>query len=174
MEEYLIKRYGSKEKAEAATRGLKEGVFGAYFNFLGPIGLSYEFRASLVMPGQVMRTNGYLFGPSEVAWRFSGGEVYPFGHAMHATSVAYHDGAQRAVSDKSFVTSPQQVLAFESMLKAQIGEWAIIQGSLRECVKAGSLVPLAKLIDEKGAKSAVGKQAARIKQFIASGGKEED
>jgi len=169
---FLKKRLGDEKAQGAFIRKMWVSLFGAYQEFL--FGPDFRFRASLVLPGQVMRTNGYLFGPSEVAWRFAHSEVCPFGYVMHATSVVYHDVAQRAVSDKSFVTSPRQVLAFESMLKAQIGEWAIIQETLRECTKAGSPAPLEKLIEEKGAKSAVAKQAARIKQFIASGGKEED
>jgi hypothetical protein len=148
VEEYLTKKYGSREKGEERLDGLMKYLTGAYGNLLGTM---YRFEASLRMPGRIMRTSGTLVDEDEVEWRFTGRDVHPRGYVMSAASVVIHEAAQRAVSEKPFVTVRRDVARMEAVLHPLAPpDLALLLKGLRAWVRERSFVSLDEVVSEGG------------------------
>jgi hypothetical protein len=86
----VIKRYGSEDKAEQALAPQLYRLAGAYLQFLAH---HFRFSATVVMPGQIVESNGTVDG-NEATWAFAHADIFPY-YRMTARSVTFKRANER-------------------------------------------------------------------------------
>ncbi|MCC7169508.1 MAG: hypothetical protein IT459_03590 [Planctomycetes bacterium] len=81
--------YGSTEKAEAVARRVLLGITGTFGS--PPAQAEFRFDCAVELPGQLLRTNGYLESERSAFWVFEGEDLFPQGQWLEAESFTPDD-----------------------------------------------------------------------------------
>lgn len=81
--------YGSTEKAEAVARRALLGITGTFGS--PPAQAEFRFDCAVELPGQLLRTNGYLESERSAFWVFEGADLFPQGQWLEAESFTPDD-----------------------------------------------------------------------------------
>ena len=148
-EEQLLERFGSDQAVDAwaeATLAQVGGLFGPGGTASG----SYNFRFHVQLPGQLLRSNGWLGDDGWTFLAFTGKEVYPSGQSLLAESVDWSP-------------SLNAILGLPPRNEVALGWMAALGGSnhqappagflatMQACARQASLIPLRNLVADEEA-----------------------
>ena len=81
--------YGTTEKAEDVARRVLLGITGTFGS--PPAQAEFHFDCAVELPGQLLRTNGYLETERSAFWVFEGEDLFPQGQWLEAESFTPDD-----------------------------------------------------------------------------------
>lgn len=81
--------YGSTDKAEDVSRRVLLGITGTFGS--PPAQAEFRFDCAVELPGQLLRTNGYLETERSAFWLFEGEDLFPQGQWLEAESFTPDD-----------------------------------------------------------------------------------
>jgi hypothetical protein len=126
-------RFGTTDAFErhAWRHGLR--LVGAYFQFLAH---GFDFRVSVVMPGQIVETNGLISG-DEASWTFSHDEVFPR-YRMRVRSVSFAPANDRGDGRSVIASSKNAALLADFIAKQKDADRDRILAALTGLAKTGN------------------------------------
>ncbi|KAA3612822.1 MAG: hypothetical protein DWQ01_03730 [Planctomycetota bacterium] len=163
-QEQMVKRFGSAEGAEQWWQRTQARIFGLFGN--NPDDITFVFRVK--MPGQLLRSTGYLGRDGWTFLEFPAADVYPNGKGIHCESVIWSSSAYSALLEGRKPMDNETALDWTLMLgegpdsKPHAGLVKVLQ----QCVQAYSLSPLQDAAEEKDGEGNSTPQASKAQGIL--------
>lgn len=164
LEKAFVARFGDLDEAEAWAEGLWNRAFGAF----GPNREDVVFHLRVKLPGELLRSNGYLSGGGWSFVEFAAGEAYPAGAGIDCESVLWDPQAVGTLPRTGLAQDNETALSWTRVL----GEGpasrpdAVLTELLETCLRQRSLAALEEHLEEEGLEPRRAEQARALLAWL--------
>jgi hypothetical protein len=138
----VIVQIGGEEAVEKRVGQLLPRIVGHYRGILLP---KRTFQGNLMVPGEVVETNGLLVSPNRVCWEFDPQNAWPLGYEMTCRSLEAQRQTQQDLLGRQPLADRDSILRFRELMKTT----PKLAEVLRTCRKEKSLAALHALQKKK-------------------------
>jgi hypothetical protein len=147
MDRVMVRKFGGKEKFEEQVEALLVRIVGLHGT---PLLQGWnEFDYVLMVPGDMVETNGQILSRNKVRWQFDETEAYPLGYVMECRSLLPELSTQQELLQNQPLSNREAMLHFVAL----VADHEPLRDALRQCRKRKSMLPLYEYAESAATKS---------------------